>query len=96
MVDPVGVIEPVRRVVVLEQLFVSPLQQQQVFAVQPGVPDVVQDGHLLKLAAAVVLQRRWFWRRDRFGPPVGRRQAGLLQEEALALPQLFNYLILAV
>lgn len=71
VIDPVSVVEPVRVVVVLQQLLISLLQQHQVFSIQAGVPDVVEDGHLLKLTAVFILDGRQLRCGDGFGPALG-------------------------
>lgn len=49
MVDPEGVIEPVHAVVLLQQPLVGDTQEADVLLIDATVPDVIQDGHLLKL-----------------------------------------------
>lgn len=51
MVDPERVIEPVVTVILLEHLVISDLQEPHVLLIYAFVPDVIQDGHLLKLCA---------------------------------------------
>lgn len=87
------VVEPVRVVVILQQLLVRDLKQTHVLLVQPGVPDVIQDGHLFKLAALLVrAQRGWERGRGQAGlPPSRRRDSGFLQEETLAFPHLLAF-----
>lgn len=66
MVDPERVVEPVITVVLLEHLVVGDLQKPYVLLVYAFVPDVIQDGHLLKIRASGEV---WPWRRG------DRRQA---------------------
>lgn len=49
MVDPEGVIEPVHAVVLLQQPFIGDAQEADVLLINATIPDVIQDGHLLKL-----------------------------------------------
>lgn len=49
MVDPECVIQPVHAIVLLQQALVGDAQKADVLLIDATVPDVVQDGHLLKL-----------------------------------------------
>lgn len=52
MINPKRVVEPVVAVVLLQHLVVGDLQEPDVLLVDALVPDVVQDGHLLKVTAS--------------------------------------------
>ncbi|KAK2505937.1 hypothetical protein MC885_013193 [Smutsia gigantea] len=49
MVDPESVIEPVHAVVLLQQPLIGDAQEADVLLINATIPDVIQDGHLLKL-----------------------------------------------
>lgn len=49
MVDPECVIQPVHAIVLLQQALIGDTQETDVFLVNATIPDVIQDGHLLKL-----------------------------------------------
>lgn len=49
MVDPEGVVEPVVAIVLLQHLVVSYLKVADVLLINAVIPDVIQDGHLLKI-----------------------------------------------
>lgn len=53
MVDPERVVEPVVAVILLQHLVISDLQEPHVLLIYAFVPDVIQDGHLLKVGARV-------------------------------------------
>lgn len=48
MVYPEGVVEPVVAIVLLKHLVVGDLKVSDVLLVNAIIPDVIQDGHLLK------------------------------------------------
>lgn len=93
MRDPVCVVEPVGAMVILQQFFVGALQESQIFLVQASIPDVIQDGHLLKLAAVLVRGTGYrSFHGHMFGPPLSRRgQASFLKEKSFALSNLFLF-----
>ena len=49
MVDPERVVEPVHAVVLLQQPLVGNTQEADVLLIDATIPDVIEDGHLLKL-----------------------------------------------
>lgn len=49
MVDPECVIQPVHAIVLLQQALVGNTQEADVLLINATIPDVIQDGHLLKL-----------------------------------------------
>lgn len=51
MVDPERVIEPVHAIVLLQQPLVGDTQEADVLLINATIPDVIQDGHLLKFCA---------------------------------------------
>lgn len=70
VLDPVGVIEPVGPARLLQQLLIREPQVPHVLQVQARIPDVIQDGHLLKLTAGLEGRwRRWRWRWQEGWPP---------------------------
>ncbi len=48
------VVEPVGAVIILHEFLVGAPQEPHILLVQASVPDVIQDGHLLKLATVLV------------------------------------------
>ncbi len=48
------VVEPVGAVIILHEFLVGAPQEPHILLVQASVPDVIKDGHLLKLATVLV------------------------------------------
>jgi len=59
MVDPECIVKPVVAVVLLEHLVIRDLQKPYVLVIYAFIPDVVQDGHLLKISARGEIPPGW-------------------------------------
>lgn len=93
MRDPVCVVEPVGAMIILQQFLIGAPQEPHILLVQASVPDVIQDGHLLKLTT-VLVRGPWYgsWGGHVFGPSLSRGgQASFLQEKSFALSNLFLF-----